>query len=164
MAVVSSSDLATQNSNLQSAIAASQQQAKNEDPDGIFELLSELFNQAASFLGKVSPVGKVSGLLSVGITANINIEQSAPLSAAKPIKPGGEGGAQGGVLAKGLSKVLGFKNFFSGLSAPTIEALAHIGESIMNVSWSDLGGLSPQSFAGNAIAQDVGMSGAGHVG
>ena len=163
MAVVDSSTLAAQNANLQSQLAAGNQQAKNEDPDGIFELFTESFNYLASFVGKVAPV-KVLGAMSTGIDAHTKLDQAAPVAAAKPIKPGGEGGAQGGALAKGLAKILGFKNFLAGLSAPTIEALAQMGESMMNVSWADLGGLSPQSFAGHAIAQDVGMSGAGHVG
>ena len=140
--------------NLQSQLAAGNQQAKNEDPDGIFELFTESFNYLASFAGKVAPV-KVLGAMSTGIDANVKLEPSAPIAASKPMKPGGEGGAQGGALAKGLAKVLGFKNFLSGLGAPTIEALAQMESTMLNVSWSDLGGLSPQSFGGGI---DMGRS------
>jgi hypothetical protein len=149
-----SSQAAMGMANLQSQLAAGNQQAKNEDPDGIFELFTELFNQAFSFVGKVAPI-KVMGLVSTGIDANVKLEPSAPIAASKPMKPGGEGGAQGGVMAKGLAKVLGFKNFLSGLSAPSIEALAQMESTMLNVSWSDLGGLSPQSFGGGI---DMGRS------
>lgn len=161
---VDSSTLASLNANLQSQLAASQVQAKNEDPDGIFEMITELFNQFSAFVVKVVPdFMKVSGTLSTGLDAHAKLEPAAPVPSTKPVMPGTMS-AQGGVLAKSFSKVFNFKNLFNGLSAPTIEALAALGETMLNVSWSDLGGLSPQSFAGVSQAQDVGMSGAGFVG
>ncbi len=153
MSSADSSQQAMGLSNLLAQQASGQQQAQNVDPDGIFELFTELFNQAFAFVGKVSPV-KVMGLVSTGIDAHMKPEAAAPIKSGGMIMPGSMA-SQGGALAKGLGKVFNFKNLLNGLSAPTIEAMAQMEGTMMNVSWSDLGGLSPQSFGGGI---DMGRS------
>ncbi len=159
MAGPSSGDIsqaAAGNAALQSQIAASTAAQTKDDPSDIFELLTACFDHAVAFVGKAAPgFMKVSGLVSTGIDAHVKPEAAAPIKSGGMMMPGSMA-AQGGALAKGLGKVFNFKNLLNGLSAPNIEALAQMEGTMLNVSWSDLGGLSPQSFAGGGI--DMGRS------
>lgn len=155
MAEVSSSEMATRNAAMRSQLDASAPKSADQPAENIFDLITQGLEKMIGALGKSVANVNLTGIGKTSVLANVDIQQAAPVKADSKIAHGrvmGIGSDTNPTIATSI---------INGLQLASIkdiksEALSYGNAPAVDVSWAQLGELSPQHFAG--AARDPGIT------